>query len=93
MLEQLRQENPAESEVTTDLIEQYYRQRLEGLQEETRGVDAREQARIYGQITGKLRNVEREELMRLGDQGVIGGEISRKLERELDLLDLRWPSS
>jgi hypothetical protein len=37
--------------------------------------------------------VERAELIRLQDEGKIGGETLRKLERELDLLDLRWPSA
>ncbi len=93
MLEDLRQDTTDQAEVTTELIERYYRQRLEGLQEEARGGDAREQMRLYGQLTGKLRSVERAELLRLQDEGKIGGETLRKLERELDLLDLRWPSA
>jgi Na+/H+ antiporter len=93
MLEQLRQDTPDQAQVTTDFIERYYRQRLDGLQKESRGSDAREQMRLYGQLTGKLRGVERAELMRLQDQGSIGGETLRKLERELDLLDLHGPSS
>jgi CPA1 family monovalent cation:H+ antiporter len=93
MLEQLRQDTPDQAQVTTELIERYYRQRLEGLQSESKGGDAREQMRLYGQLTGKLRKVERAELMRLQDEGKIGGETLRKLERELDLLDMRWPSA
>jgi CPA1 family monovalent cation:H+ antiporter len=93
MLEQLRQDTPNEAEVTTELIERYYRQRLDSLQKEARGTSAREQMRLYGELTGKLRKVEREELLRLQDKGEIGGETLRKLERELDLLDLRWPAA
>jgi CPA1 family monovalent cation:H+ antiporter len=92
MLEQLRQDTPEQAQVTTDLIERYYRQRLEGLQQEARGSSAREQLRVYGELTGRLRSVERAELLRLQNEGKIGGETLRKLERELDLLDLRWPS-
>ena len=93
MLEHLRLETPEQAQVTTELIERYYRQRLDGLQEESRGGDARQQMRLYGELTGKLRSVERSELIRLQDEGKIGGETLRKLERELDLLDLRWPSA
>ena len=93
MLQNLQQETPAEAQVTTELIERFYRQRLEGLQEQARGRNAREQVRLYAQLTGKLRSVERQELMRLQDEGAIGGDTLRKLQRELDLLDLRWPSA
>ena len=93
MLEKLRQDNPEQVQVTTDLIERYYRQRLESLREESRGGSGREQIRLYGELTSKLREVERAELIRLQNEGALGGETLRKLERELDLLDLRWPSA
>ncbi|HEY0784609.1 MAG TPA: Na+/H+ antiporter [Acidobacteriaceae bacterium] len=92
MLEQLRQDSAEEAEVTTDLIERYYRQRLDALQE-VKGRSAPQQMRVYAEITGKLRSTERAELLKLQNQGQIGGETLRKLERELDLLDLRWPTS
>ena len=93
MLKSLRQGNLAEAEVTTELIERYYRERLQGLQAAAANQSGEEQARAYGQITTQLRGAERKELMRLQDEGRIGGETLRKLERELDLLDLRWPSA
>jgi CPA1 family monovalent cation:H+ antiporter len=93
MLEHMRQDTPEQAQVTTDLIERFYRQRLEGLQAESRGSSAREQIRVFGELTGRLRGVERAELMRLQDEGKIGGETLRKLERELDLLDLRGPAA
>ena len=93
MLEHLGQNTPDQAQVTTELIERYYRQRLDGLQQDSHGSDAREQMRLYGQLTSRLRGVERAELLRLQDEGSIGGETYKKLERELDLLDLRWPSA
>ena len=47
---------------------------------------------VFVTLAGHLRNTERNELLRLQTQGKVGDNTLRKLERELDLLDLRWPS-
>jgi Na+/H+ antiporter len=80
-----------DAEMRTGFIERYYRQRLDALQEnnEKRPAAVRQQA-DFATLTGKLRQVERDELMRLEQEGKIGGETLRKLERELDLLDMRF---
>lgn len=81
----------AQEEATTELTERYYRQRLDALQDgaQKRPEAARQQA-AFARLNAKLRTVEREELMRLEHEGKIGGETLRKLERELDLLDMRF---
>lgn len=49
--------------------------------------------RIYADLSGQVRSSEREELYRLQSAGAIGDDTLRRLERELDLLDLRYPSA
>ena len=49
-------------------------------------------SRSLSRSQSQLRNTERNELLRLQTQGRVGDSTLRKLERELDLLDLRWPS-
>ncbi len=82
------------------LLDQTYAQRLAALQraedrDRNAGDDdnAAPDMRVYSKLAGKLRQAEREELLRLQMQGEIGDNTLRKLERELDLLDLRWPSA
>lgn len=92
MLEEVRQRDEADAEAALELIERYYRQRLDSLQiaEQTRPNASRQQA-AFARLSAELRSVEREELLRLESEGAIGGETQRKLERELDLLDMRFP--
>ena len=94
MLESLRPNTESQQEVATELIERYYRQRLDALQdgEGKRPSAARQQAE-FAAVSARLRDVEREELQRLELEGRIGGDTHRKLERELDLLDLRFPGA
>lgn len=81
----------ANEEVTVELTERYYRQRLDALQDgaQKRPGAARQQAE-FARLNAQLRQVERDELMRLEQDGKIGGDTLRKLERELDLLDMRF---
>ncbi len=94
MLENMRQKSQEEAEVITDLIERYYRRRLDALQEnEAQRVTAAGEQAEFLAVSTRLRVVEREELSRLEAEGRIGGDTHRKLERELDLLDLRYPGA
>ena len=99
MLESMRntaseEEAAGKEAIATELIERYYRQRLESLQDGDgkRPSAAREQAG-FAAVSARLRHVERGELTRLEAAGSIGGDTHRKLERELDLLDLRFPGA
>ncbi len=92
MLETERHQTRSETEVATELIERYYRQRLEALQDgESQRPDAGKKQADFTAMSLKVREVERAELMRLDLEGRIGGDTLRKLERELDLLDMRFP--
>ena len=88
------QQAAAEQQVATELIERYYRQRLDSLQDgESRRPSAARQQAEFAATSARLRLVERDELTRLEIDGRIGGDTHRKLERELDLLDLRYPGA
>jgi CPA1 family monovalent cation:H+ antiporter len=80
------------------LLDQMYAQRLDTLQrDEDRARVAPDEIRtdmqVYATFSSRLRRAERDALLRLQTQGEIGDGTLRKLERELDLLDLRWPSA
>ena len=92
--EQERDNNVEQAEVTTELIERYYRRRLDALTGEANGRDtAGRQQKAFTAMSAQLRRVERDELLRLETEGRIGGDTHRKLERELDLLDMRYPGA
>ena len=94
MLEYLRDNTKGEDEVTNEMLERFYRQRLDGLQEvDSRRPSVGRQQSQFAAVSAKLRKVEREELQRLEAEGKIGGDTHRRLERELDLLDLRFPAA
>ena len=89
VLEPMRLEPGPKGEAATELLEHYYKQRLESLEgEDSEGEPFR--FHIYEQLSGELRQVERAELAKLSEGGEIGDGTLQKLERELDLLDLRW---
>jgi hypothetical protein len=54
------------------------------------GGDAMTLDRIYQDLYARLRNVERQELMALRQQGRFRESTLGDLEKELDLTDLRW---
>ena len=88
-----------ERERTLKLLDRTYAQRLDALQIEENLVGrapedkAFPDMQLYATLSGRTRQAERNELLRLQTQGEIGDNTLRKLERELDLLDLRWPST
>ncbi len=83
-------------ERTLKLLENTYAQRLDSLQRdenvEVGGDQTEPDKQVFVTLASQLRNTERNELLRLQTQGRVGDSTLRKLERELDLLDLRWPS-
>jgi Na+/H+ antiporter len=94
LLEQMREEQSGQNAVAAEMAERYYRQRLDAIQEE--GADqasAAHQMTQFSLLTSRLRATERSVLNRLETEGQIGGETYRRLQRELDLLDLRYPTA
>ena len=74
----------------SDLLKRYYRQRLQGLNMKESDGDAVTLDRTYQDLYARLRNVERQELMALRQQGRFRESTLGDLEKELDLTDLRW---
>jgi CPA1 family monovalent cation:H+ antiporter len=76
-----------------ELMERFYRERLQDLEPEEKATEEpsqRERQQTMQQIAYSLRQAEREELMRLRAAGTIRDSTLREVERELDLLDVRW---
>ena len=95
LLQNLRTGSESENTVAAELAERYYRQRLEAIREndsEDR-ITASLQLKQYVALSSRLRSTERNVLDRLEQDGRIGGETYRRLQRELDLLDLRFPTN
>jgi len=86
-------DNPADEEALADLLHQY-QQRLEETEytstARTSDVTNYESYRL---LSSQLRAVERSAVLHLLDQNTINDEVLRTLERELDLMDARFPSS
>ncbi len=73
----------------TQILDRVYRQRLESLK--TRGGEPLPLKEGHFQtLAARMRSVEREQIMRLRAEGRFRESTLRDLERELDLLDLRW---
>lgn len=72
-----------------ELLVNYYQRRLESLKPRD-GETGVVLERRYQDLAARLRSVEREQLIRLRQQGTFRESTLRDLERELDLLDLRW---
>ncbi len=86
----------ARSTPGSELMGRFYRQRLAALDEAAGGEKQGEpgsQQEEFSSVSAAMRTAERTELSRLESQGEISGETHHKLERELDLLDLRFPSA
>ncbi len=91
-LKALRDTPPADDDGDsgpTELLTRYYRRRLESLKPRD-GEPALLQERRYQDLAARLRRVEREQILRLRQEGTFRESTLRDLERELDLLDLRW---
>ena len=77
------------------MLRNAYKQRLEALQreEDREAEDDAPNTRAFATLAGQLRRAEHQELIRLQAEGQVSDNTLRKLERELDLLDLRFPAS
>jgi Na+/H+ antiporter len=93
LLDNLRSANENDNLAASEMAERYYRQRLDAIRENDSDDNstARLQLQQYVNLSSRLRSTERNVLNRLEQEGRIGGETYRRLQRELDLLDLRFP--
>ncbi len=94
-LDHMRAEDKPEFESVYDDIAEHYRARLAaagGDQENSEGFTPKDHER-YRQITQKLREVERSAALNLRNEKEINDAVLRKLEGELDLLDVRYQGS
>jgi monovalent cation/hydrogen antiporter len=85
------EDKPENLRLLADLKEHYER-RLSALQSQTDG-DASPstlQVRSWRQLSERLRAIERITAMQLRDENRISDEVLRTLERELDLLEVRY---
>lgn len=71
------------------VLTRYYRQRLDDLKPRD-GETEPTYLRRYQEMASRIRRVEREQILKLREQGAFRESTLRDLERELDLLDLRW---
>jgi CPA1 family monovalent cation:H+ antiporter len=93
-VEALRETKPEASfQRALELLDQSYKRRLELLQREadqTKGsAPSKSEMETLSGISSQVREAERRELSRLESTAVIGDMTLRKLERELDLRDVR----
>ncbi|HTD56112.1 MAG TPA: hypothetical protein VK670_12070, partial [Silvibacterium sp.] len=73
-----------------DLLKRYYRRRLQGLTAGETSGNTTNLDRIYLNLYARVREVERQQLTQLREQGRFRESVLRELEKELDLTDLRW---
>ena len=92
-LTDMREEEVSHPETLTQL-ELFYQRRLALLGEEEEsdsdGTWNRDQVKEYDTLAQRLRTVEREVALRLRAEHKIHDEVLREIERELDLLDVRF---
>ena len=86
------QEEAAETEgepSPSEILSRVYRQRLDSLKPAL-GEPVVMQERRFQDLAASIRAVERKQILRLRQEGRFRESTLRDLERELDLLDLRW---
>jgi len=93
-VEALRETKPEASfQRALELLDQSYKRRLELIQREAdqtkESTPSRSEMETFFGIASQVRKAERRELSRLETTAVIGDMTLRKLERELDLMDVR----
>jgi CPA1 family monovalent cation:H+ antiporter len=91
-LKALREAPPMDGEGDTgpvEMLTRFYQRRLESLKP-TEAEPAQLLERRYQDLAAKLRRVERDQILRLRQEGTFRESTLRDLERELDLIDLRW---
>jgi CPA1 family monovalent cation:H+ antiporter len=93
VLETLRKIDTSRDETSAQAVDQLiriYDQRLQGL---SRNSEKQSEARLerkYRNIGSRIRTAQREELSRLRQQGRFREATLKTIERELDLMELRW---
>ncbi len=90
-------EQEARNPAVLDHLEHFYQRRLalitEQEQSESNGIWNRREVREYDDLSYRLRSIERQVALRLRDEHKIHDEVLREIERELDLLDVRFGAS
>jgi monovalent cation/hydrogen antiporter len=73
----------------TETLTRFYQGRLDSLKLDVSEPELM-QTRRFQELSAKIRKVEREQILRLRAEGKFRESTLRDLERELDLMDLRW---
>jgi CPA1 family monovalent cation:H+ antiporter len=91
-LDDMRAHDKPEFASVYEHVAEHYRARLAAAGDEGDGTEEfkPEAAELYRQITQKLREVERSTAVKLRNENEINDAVLRKLELELDLLDVRY---
>jgi CPA1 family monovalent cation:H+ antiporter len=91
-LDDMRSHDKPEFSSVYEHVAEHYRARLAAAGDESDGAEEfkPEAAELYRQITEKLREVERSTAVKLRNENEINDAVLRKLELELDLLDIRY---
>lgn len=93
VIQTLRSTEPTQDETGAQAVHQLlrvYDQRLQALSSKPEKQKEVEFDRSYRDLAARIRAAQREELARLRDQNCFRETTLRTLERELDLMDLRW---
>jgi CPA1 family monovalent cation:H+ antiporter len=91
-LEKIRNEDESNDDALYDSVADVYRRRLRFLRsEQRRNKEDPGELTKYRAITSDLRAVERQTIVQMRDEHKISDGVLRKLERELDLLEARFP--
>ena len=93
-LGRMRSQDRPEFDAIYDDLAQHYQRRLRALEDTNNSDNAADeispaQEQRYGEITQKLREAERAAALKLRDENEISDAVLRRLEGELDLLDMR----
>ncbi|MGB0035865.1 MAG: Na+/H+ antiporter [Candidatus Acidiferrales bacterium] len=94
-LEHAREEDSEENAAVYEELMLFHRRRLKLLEEEeSEGSEAhREEFTRLRELSAQVRAVQRAAILHMRNQNEINDEVMRKLEREIDLLDVRFAPS
>ena len=92
-IEKIRNDNESNDDELYDSVADIYRRRLRFVRNEERNPNKQDPGEVakYRALTADLRAVERNTIVQLRDEHKISDGVMRKLERELDLLEARFP--
>jgi CPA1 family monovalent cation:H+ antiporter len=93
VLKTLRDIDTSQDDIEAQAVDQlirFYDQRLQGLSPDSEKQNEAQLGRKYREIANRIRAAERQELSQLRRQSRFRESTLRTLERELDLMDLRW---